>query len=101
PWQVHNSADEAAGTMDLLSATAGSVNTIFAQLVLSVGPDSVVDVAHRMGIKSDLQAVCSITLGSQAVTPLEMANAYATLAARGIRRDPTPFLRVTDACVPV
>jgi penicillin-binding protein 1A len=41
-----------------------------------------------MGIRSPLKAVCSITLGSQAVTPLEMANSYATLAARGIHHDP-------------
>src|SRR5439155_9750555 len=41
----------------------------------------------RLGIQSPLKAVCSITLGTQAVSPLEMANAYATFAARGIRHD--------------
>jgi penicillin-binding protein 1A len=41
-----------------------------------------------MGITSRLQAVCSITLGTQAVTPLEMTDAYATLAARGIHHAP-------------
>src|SRR5207244_899445 len=84
PWDVHNFADESAGTMDLLDATAHSVNTIFAQLVSDVGPDNVVDLAHRMGIESRLEPVCSITLGSQAVSPLEMADGYATLAARGM-----------------
>jgi penicillin-binding protein 1A len=64
------------------------VNTIFAQLVTAVGPDNVVDVAGRMGIKSELQPVCSITLGTQAVSPLDMANSYATLAARGIKHSP-------------
>jgi penicillin-binding protein 1A len=87
-WDVHNYADEAAGTMNLLDATANSVNTIFAQLVDKVGPANVVPVAHRMGITSPLQAVCSITLGSQAVTPLEMTDSYATLAARGIHHPP-------------
>src|SRR5207249_1847677 len=72
PWDVHNFADESAGTMDLLSATAHSVNTIFAQLVMRVGPNRVVAVAHRMGITSPLLPVCSITLGSQPVSPLEM-----------------------------
>jgi penicillin-binding protein 1A len=87
-WDVHNYADETAGTMNLLDATANSVNTIFAQLVDVVGPDKVVPVAHRMGITSNLQAVCSITLGTQAVTPLEMTDAYATLAARGMHHAP-------------
>jgi membrane peptidoglycan carboxypeptidase len=41
--------------------------------------------------------VCSITLGTQAVTPLEMTNAYATLAARGVRRWATPVHAVRDA----
>jgi penicillin-binding protein 1A len=88
PWQVSNFADESAGTMSLLDALAHSVNTIFAQLVLDVGPDRVAKVAHEMGIKSKLQPVCSITLGSQAVTPLDMTVAYSTLAARGIRHLP-------------
>jgi penicillin-binding protein 1A len=87
-WDVHNSADEEAGTMNLLDATANSVNTIFAQLVVDVGPENVVTTAHKMGIESPLQPVCSITLGTQAVTPLEMTDAYATLAARGIHHDP-------------
>src|SRR5437867_7505671 len=83
PWDVSNFADESAGTMTLLDATAHSVNTIFSQLVLDVGPSNVVKVAHKLGVKTKLQAVCSITLGSQAVTPLDMATAYATLADRG------------------
>ncbi|MFN2589420.1 MAG: transglycosylase domain-containing protein [Actinomycetota bacterium] len=97
PWKVHNYADESAGTMSLLDATAHSVNTIFAQLVVEVQPESVIDVAHRMGIQSELQDVCSITLGTQGVTPLEMTDAYATLAARGEQRDPFAWSRVNDA----
>ena len=83
PWDVHNYADEKAGTMTLLDATANSVNTIFAQLVVAVGPDNVANVANRMGIASHLDAVCSITLGSQDITPMDMADAYATLAGGG------------------
>jgi penicillin-binding protein 1A len=80
----------------LTQATAHSVNTVFAQLVTAVGPEDVVDVAHRMGITSPLEPVCSITLGTQEVTPLEMTTAYATLAARGWRHRATPLLRVDD-----
>ena len=96
PWQVHNYADEAAGTMPLVQAIAHSVNTIFAQVVVKVGPDRVAAVAHRMGITSHLQPVCSITLGSQAVTPLEMADGFATLADRGVRHAPFAISKVAS-----
>jgi penicillin-binding protein 1A len=90
-WEPHNYADESGGYMNLLDATAHSVNTIYAQLVDVVGPQNVVTVAHKLGIRSQLQPVCSIALGTLAVNPLEMTNAYATLAARGIHRDPQAF----------
>ncbi|HXF36183.1 MAG TPA: transglycosylase domain-containing protein [Actinomycetota bacterium] len=97
PWEVGNADPTEGGTFTLASATAHSVNTVFAQLVAEVGPEAVVDVAHRMGIRSPLQPVCSITLGSQSVAPLEMANAYATLAARGVHRRATGIEEVVDA----
>ena len=96
PWRVANYADADAGTMELIDATAGSVNTIFAQVIAEITPAPVVDVAHRMGITSPLEPVCSITLGSQSVTPLEMTTAYATLAARGIRHDPVSITGIQD-----
>jgi len=95
PWVVHNYADETAGTMTLAQAIAHSVNTIFAQVVMRVGPAHVVDVAHRMGIRSPLKPVCSITLGPEGVSPLEMTTAFATLAARGIRHGAHALQKVT------
>ncbi|HEX8857068.1 MAG TPA: transglycosylase domain-containing protein [Thermoleophilaceae bacterium] len=94
PWVVHNFADEATGTMTLLRAIAHSVNTIFAQVIMRVGPANVVDVAHRMGIRSHLKPVCALTLGPEGVSPLEMTTAFATLAARGIRHRPQPLSAV-------
>jgi penicillin-binding protein 1A len=88
PWDVHNFADEAAGTMNLLDATANSVNTIFAQLVAKVGVRRVVRMGHMLGIRSRLQPVCSITLGSQAITPLDLTTVYATFADGGVRHLP-------------
>jgi penicillin-binding protein 1A len=95
-WSVANYADEAAGTMNLFDATAESVNTIFAQLVQQVGPDSVAATAHELGISSKLDPVCSIVLGSEEVTPLELTSAYATIAADGVRHDPSPVERIAD-----
>ena len=85
PWQPGNYSDSGFGTMDLVSATANSVNTIFAQLVAKVGPQNVVDVARRLGIASELEPVCAITLGTEEVTALEMAHAFSTLASGGVR----------------
>jgi penicillin-binding protein 1A len=97
PWMVHNYADESTGTMSLLQAVAHSVNTIFAQVVMRVGPNHVVAVAHRMGIRSPLTPVCSITLGPEGVSPLEMTDAFGTLASRGIHHDAQMLGRVTSA----
>jgi penicillin-binding protein 1A len=89
PWDVSNYADESAGTMSLLDATANSVNTIFSQVALSLGPDNVAEMARRMGVRSPLKGVCSITLGTEPITPLDMATGYTTLASEGIRHAPT------------
>jgi penicillin-binding protein 1A len=93
PWQPEN-AEGGGSSYSLQAATAHSVNTVFAQLVVELGPESVADMAHRLGIRSDLPAVCSITLGSVAVNPVEMTTAYATLAARGLRHRANPLLQV-------
>jgi penicillin-binding protein 1A len=94
PWTVSNAGDQWAGTMSLERAMAGSVNTIYSQLTVEVGPEAVADVAHRMGIRSRLADVCSIGLGTSEVSPLEMTSAFATLAARGIYVEPTGVERV-------
>src|SRR5262245_21011868 len=73
------------GYMDLWSATENSVNVVFAQLALDVGPENIVDAAHRMGITVGLDPVPSITLGVEEVPTMDMASAFATLANDGIR----------------
>ena len=95
PWKVSNAGDQSAGTMSLENAMAGSVNTIYAQVTVEVGPEAVAVVAHRVGIRSRLSPVCSIGLGTSEVTPLEMTSAFATLAARGVYVEPTAVERVT------
>jgi penicillin-binding protein 1A len=94
PWNPSNASDEESGTFSLWSATAYSVNTVFAQLVSDVGPDKVVQVAKKMGIRTPLKQVCSITLGTQPVNALDMTNAYATLAARGVYLRASPIVQV-------
>jgi penicillin-binding protein 1A len=96
PWDVHNFADEQAGTMSLLDATANSVNTIFAQLISKVGVRNVVAMAHNLGITEQVNGpyfkpVCAITLGSVGFTPLEMTDVYSTFASGGVHHAPLAF----------
>jgi penicillin-binding protein 1A len=100
PWQVGNYADASYGTMTIAEGIASSVNTIFAQLALKVGPEEVVRTAHRLGIDARLSPVCSIALGVEEVTPLDMTSAFATMAANGVRREPTPVALVRGNEVP-
>jgi membrane peptidoglycan carboxypeptidase len=81
--------------MDLAQATAESVNVYYAQLMVRVGTPNAIDVARRMGITSPLRDYCSLVLGTENVTPLELASAYATLAAGGVHCRPSVLARVT------
>ena len=98
-WEVHNIDYHDYGVRTIARAFAVSSNTGFARISMSLGPEKIAEVAHRMGIESDLVAEGGLALGadSSPVTPLEMADAYATIANGGTRYDSTPILRVTDS----
>ncbi len=94
-WTVNN-AEPGGGVMSLADATYHSVNVIFAQLDLDVGPESVTETAKEMGIEAPLESVPAEAIGglSIGVTPLEMASAYATLANGGVHHEATAISRV-------
>ncbi|MEN8041830.1 MAG: transglycosylase domain-containing protein, partial [Actinomycetota bacterium] len=95
-WTVHNAGGAAPkGLRTLESATYNSTNTVYARLVDAIGPEKVVDMAHRLGIESPLQPYPSITLGALGVSPLEMSAAYSTLANYGSRVEPYLIERIT------
>src|SRR5688572_24033105 len=71
-YQVFNAEGGSPGYVNLLTATSHSINAVFVQLAADVGPPKVARAAHRMGIESHLDPYCSITLGVEEVTPLEM-----------------------------
>jgi penicillin-binding protein 1A len=103
-WRVANYEGHGFGKATLRTATALSINTVYAGLLLRLGggdPDrgarAVVEAAARMGVDSPLRAVPSAVLGTGEVTPLEMAAAYATLAAKGRRAAPFGVARITGA----
>jgi penicillin-binding protein 1A len=96
-WEAQNNEGESAGVLTLTEATVSSVNCAYARLIKLLGPQKVVDVATRMGITtSKLGADLSLTLGTSDVTPLEMASAYATLAADGEHHDPYLIESIDD-----
>jgi len=88
-WKVSNFDRSSYGRQSLRSATAHSVNTVFAQLIRDIGPSRVVRIAHALGITSHLSAVPSLALGTSGVTALEMASAYAGFANEGELVHPT------------
>lgn len=96
-WTVHN-AGASKGVIPLSAATYGSVNAVYAQVSLAVGPDNIVDVARRMGIdKSPLEPVLSIVLGSSAVSTVEMASAYSNFATDGLHADDYVISSILDS----
>src|SRR5215204_6114570 len=111
PWTVNN-AEPGGGVLPLTEATWESVNVVFAQLGLDVGPENIARTAYQMGITSPLgikgsreipcklgpncfippaDAIGGLSVG---VTPLEQADAYATLANGGVHHDATAIDRV-------
>ena len=86
------------GSMNLVSATLASDNSVYIQLTSDLGPDKVKETARMMGIKSKLNGYCAETLGGleNGVSPLEMASAYATIANGGYRNRPRMIKKIVD-----
>lgn len=95
-WSVQTAERTYQGRISVRRALILSDNTVFAQLVVDLGPRRMDAMAHAMGIDSPLRALPAEVLGglSVGVTPLEMADAYATLADGGIHHEPTMIDRV-------
>ncbi|MCO4771185.1 MAG: PBP1A family penicillin-binding protein [Deltaproteobacteria bacterium] len=95
-WRPRNYDDSFRGPMTLRRATELSRNPPFVRLAMNVGLDTVVETAGVMGIESSLRPIPSLAIGSQEVTPLELATAYATLANGGLRVEPRTLEGVRD-----
>lgn len=104
-WRVKNYDGIERGTISLEEALWWSDNTVFTDLVMNAGgngldggPAAVIDVAKRLGIEADFGARPhpSVVLGTQEVSPLDMATAYATIANSGRLVEPTVISRVVS-----
>ena len=105
-WHVTNAEGSGYGSMTLESATINSVNTVYAQLIQQLGPDTVVETAERMGMRccsrvaepsEPLSPYLSAVLGTNESNTLEMSSAYGTLATGGQHVMPVPVISVEDA----
>jgi penicillin-binding protein 1A len=97
-WCVRTYDQSYTGWTSVERATLRSDNSVYAQLTLDVGPARVASLARRLGVRTPLdvrgQVPAAVGLGSVAVSPLDMASAYATLAAGGVYSEPTAIRRV-------
>jgi membrane peptidoglycan carboxypeptidase len=97
-WSPHTST--ISGTMNAYTGTQESVNTFYAKLELQTGLCTPYHLAKKMGIgltDPATEMVPSFTLGVASVSPLELADAYATFAARGLHCDPRPVVAIDDS----
>ena len=100
PWTVNNSTS--SGNFDMFRGAAYSVNTYFVELERQAGVCETVEAARKLGVRpangSDLTnaEVASFTLGSTGVSPLTLANAYATVSAHGVYCEPRAITRIVD-----
>ena len=100
PWAVHNDEGTRNGPISLTDATAYSVNTAFAGLVAKLGPCKVRDLMTLMGLHKGNGTLITAgpsatTLGSDSVSPLTLASAYATVASGGTYCPPIPVVSIT------
>ena len=95
-WEPRNSDNKYRGMVTLKQGLAHSINTISAKLIDKVGPEAVVELAHKLGIKSDIPAQPSIALGAVDVTVEDMVAAYSTFANQGVYIKPQFISRIED-----
>ena len=93
-WRVRTYDGEYAGPETVAAATIHSDNTVYARLALDVGADAIAAMAQKLGVQTQLQPSPALALGAGAVTPLDMASVYATLAAGGVYTPPLAIRRV-------
>jgi membrane peptidoglycan carboxypeptidase len=102
-WEVENYRGKERGEITLEEGLWESDNTVFTDLVTNAegnglrnGPEQIIDVARRLGISSELRPFPAIVLGTQEVSPMEMATAYATIANYGERVTPRSIVKVIE-----
>ena len=96
-YKVSNYDDKVRGPISIETATEESDNTVFVQLALDLGMKKVVEMAHDLGIETELDPYPATAIGGVRIglTPLEMASAYSTFANSGVHMEPYLIDEVT------
>ena len=95
-YEPKNYGGSYSGAVDLRRALTSSINIVAVKLLVDVGFDPVIALAHRAGISSDLIPAYSLALGSSEVNLLELTSAYGTFAAEGRHVSPHGITRITN-----
>ena len=95
-WTPKNSSSEYRGMVTLKKALALSINTVSAKLIDRVGPEAVIELTKKLGVKSNIPAQPSIALGAVEITVHDMVAAYATFANQGIYIKPEVITKIED-----
>ncbi len=95
-WSPKNSNNDYKGVVTMKYALAHSINTVSAKLINEVGPKAVVDLTHKLGVKSDIPEQPAIALGAAEITVSDMVAAYSTFANKGVYIKPQVIVRIED-----
>jgi penicillin-binding protein 1A len=95
-WEPKNSDRQYRGMVTLKRALANSINTVSAKLMDKVGPEAVVALTKKLGVKSDIPVQPSIALGAVEITVEDMVAAYSTFANQGVYIKPQFISRIED-----
>ena len=95
-WEPKNSDNKYRGMVTLKRGLANSINTISAKLIDKVGPEAVIDLTHKLGVKSEIVNQPSIALGAVEITVEDMVAAYSTFANQGVYMKPQFISKIED-----
>ncbi|NER95902.1 MAG: PBP1A family penicillin-binding protein [Symploca sp. SIO1B1] len=95
-YKPKNYSETFRGWTSIIQALRNSVNIVAVKALISVGWDPTIEIAHKMGIESELKPTYSLALGASEVNLLEMTSAYGTLAARGVHTESYGIKRILD-----
>jgi penicillin-binding protein 1A len=95
-WSPRNYGRSYAGKVSLKTALAKSINTIPVRLAQAIGRDKIVEIAHRLGIRTELKITRALPLGVAEVTVLDMTGAYAAFANGGLKATPYAVEQITS-----
>ncbi len=96
-WQPENFDKEYLGPIPIWKAIALSKNLATVRLLLEIGPASASEMAKRLGIETNVPPYYSVALGAIDVRPIELINAFSTIASYGNRKKPIFIIKIEDA----